>query len=303
VIVTADLASPSARTVLTGCLLAALSGLAIAIGPNLARIAYADGADVLSVMILRGLAMALICIVILRVRGMPLLPERSVAILCVLSGIAFAAMSYGYFSAVQFIPVGLAVVLYFVHPMIVSIFAHLRGLTVMSLRHLLCGVTVLGGLAICVGADPVALATRDGITGLALAMVAAIAVSAMILINAQAIPKSDPVTVNSLMVAVTTLIFVSVAVLPGSGFSLPAGPEGWSASAGVGITFTIGLLSFFYAVKMIGAVRATMITSLQPVFATLFASMMLDEFLTTWQWLGIIVVVSALVMRDLDKAG
>jgi drug/metabolite transporter (DMT)-like permease len=299
--VTADLASPPSRTALTGSLLAALSGLAIAIGPNLARLAYDDGADVLAVMILRGLAMVVICAAILRMRGMPLLPGRSVAILCVLSGIAFTLMSYGYFSAVQFIPVGLAVVIYFVHPMLVTVIAHLRGITAMSLRHLVCGVVILGGLAICVGADPIALATGDGIVGLALALIAAIAVSAMILINAQAIPKSDPVTVNALMVAVTTLIFVSLALVPGSGFSLPSGPGGWSASAGVGISFTIGLLSFFYAVKMIGAVRATMITSLQPVFATLFAGVMLEEFLTGWQWLGIVVVVGALVMRDLDK--
>jgi len=286
---------------MTGTLLAALSGLSIAIGPNLARLAYDDGADVLAVMVLRGLAMVAICAVILLTRGMPLLPGRTVAVLCGLSGVAFALMSYGYFSAVQFIPVGLAVVVYFIHPMIVSVIAHLRGITIMSMRHLVCGVAILAGLAICVGADPIALATNDGILGLILAVTAAIAVSAMILINAQAIPKSDPVTVNALMVAVTTVIFVGFAVMPGSGFSLPAGPGGWSASAGVGISFTVGLLSFFYAVKMIGAVRATMITSLQPVFATLFASRMLDEFLTGWQWLGIVIVVGALVMRDLDK--
>lgn len=287
---------------MSGVLLAALSGLAIAIGPNLARLAYDDGADVLAVMVLRGIAMVMVCTIILCYRGIPLLPGRTVAVLCGLSGVAFAVMSYGYFSAVRFIPVGLAVVLYFIHPMIVSVISHLRGVTPMNLRHLVCGMAILGGLAICVGADPMILGTGEGILGLTLAVIAAIAVSAMILINAEAIPKSDPVTVNATMVAITTFIFIGVALVPGSGFSLPAGPNGWAASAGVGITFTIGLLSFFYAVKTIGAVRATMITSLQPVFATLFAGMMLDEFLSAWQWLGIVVVVGALVLRDLDKA-
>ncbi|MEP3200051.1 MAG: hypothetical protein ABJO57_19395 [Lentilitoribacter sp.] len=50
-----------------------------------------------------------ICVFILALKRRFAVPSLEVTLLCVASGISFAAMSYGYFGAVQSIPVGIAV--------------------------------------------------------------------------------------------------------------------------------------------------------------------------------------------------
>lgn len=286
-------------TAFAGIALAALSAAAIAVGPNLARIAFADGADVLAVTVLRGLVMMLICVAILAARRRLKIPSPRVLALCAASGLSFALMSYGYFGAAKHIPVGLAVTIYFVHPLFVTLVSHVLRLSRATRRHMAVGGVVLVGLGLAVGVEFAGMSP----VGVGLALLAAIAVTAMILLNARAIPDSDPVMVNFLMVSVTTAILAGWAYLPASGFALPASRAGWLACLAVGFTFTFGLLSFFHAVAMIGAVRATMITSLQPVFAIAFAALLLDEMLAPLQLLGVAIVVAGLALRDTPLKG
>ncbi|MEP3418463.1 MAG: hypothetical protein ABJN77_10560 [Lentilitoribacter sp.] len=60
-------------------------------------------------MMVRGFVMIGICVFILALKRRFAVPSLEVTLLCVASGISFAAMSYGYFGAVQSIPVGIAV--------------------------------------------------------------------------------------------------------------------------------------------------------------------------------------------------
>ncbi|MEP4353570.1 MAG: DMT family transporter [Lentilitoribacter sp.] len=157
-----------------------------------------------------------------------------------------------------------------------------------------CSIIIFLGLGIAVGIN---IQELDG-QGIMLSLLAAVSVTAMILLNAKALPKSDAITVNLLMVVITTAIFLIYNAGLGNELLFPNTAIGWTAVLGVGLSFSIGLLSFFYAVEIIGPVLATMITSLQPLFAILFASLLLSENLTLLQILGSLLVIGGLVLRD-----
>lgn len=288
------MSSNSKHAVFYGIGLSVLSAASIAIGPSLAKFAYGQGTDLITVMVVRGFVMIGICVLILALKRRLMVPSLEVMILCLASGISFAAMSYGYFGAVQSIPVGIAVTLYFLHPILLMLVAHFLGLNHVTKRQMSFSVVVLFGLGIAVGINIQGL---DG-QGILLSLLAAVSVTAMILLNAKALPKSDAITINLLMVATTTVIFLIWNAGLGNKLSFPSSAIGWTAVLGVGLSFTIGLLSFFYAVEIIGPVLATMITSLQPLFAILFASLLLSENLTLLQISGALLVIGGLALRD-----
>ena len=286
--------SNSKHAIFYGIGLSVLSAASIAIGPSLAKFAYGQGTDLITVMVVRGFVMIGICVLILVLKRRLMVPSLGVMILCLASGISFAGMSYGYFGAVQSIPVGIAVTLYFLHPILLMLVAHVLGVSHVTKRQIFFSIVVLFGLAIAVGIN---IQGIDG-RGILLSLLAAVSVTAMILFNAKALPKSDAITINLLMVAVTTVIFLIWNAGLGNKLSFPSSAIGWTAVLGVGVSFTIGLLSFFYAVEIIGPVLATMITSLQPLFAILFASLLLSENLTLLQISGALLVIGGLVLRD-----
>lgn len=288
------MSSNSKHSIFYGIGLSVLSAASIAIGPSLAKFAYGQGTDLITVMVVRGFVMIGICVLILALKRRLTVPSLEVMILCLASGISFAAMSYGYFGAVQSIPVGIAVTLYFLHPILLMLVAHFLGLNHVTKRQMFFSVVVLFGLGIAVGINIQGL---DG-QGILLSLLAAVSVTAMILLNAKALPKSDAITINLLMVATTTVIFLIWNAGLGNKLSFPSNAIGWTAVLGVGLSFTIGLLSFFYAVEIIGPVLATMITSLQPLFAILFASLLLSENLTLLQISGALLVIGGLALRD-----
>lgn len=282
------------HTILYGIGLSVLSAASIAIGPSLAKFAYGQGTDLITVMVVRGFVMIGVCVFILALKRRLAVPSLEVTLLCIASGITFAAMSYGYFGAVQSIPVGIAVTVYFLHPILVMFVAHFLGLNRVTKRQVFCSIIVFLGLGIAVGINIQGL---DG-QGIMLSLLAAVSVTAMILLNAKALPKSDAIIVNLLMVAITTAIFLIYNAGVGNELLFPRTAIGWTAMLGVGLSFSIGLLSFFYAVEIIGPVLATMITSLQPLFAILFASLLLSENLTLLQIFGALLVIGGLVLRD-----
>ena len=134
--------------------------------------------------------------------------------------------------------------------------------------------------------------------GVFLAFLAALSVTAMILLNAKALEDSDPITINFLMVTVTTICLALFAIFDTKELNLPRSEIGWLSILGVGVTFSFGLMSFFYSVSMIGAVKSTMITCLQPAFATIFAAIILAEFLSLQQISGILIIIVGLICRD-----
>ncbi len=283
---------------LLGALLVLLSGVAIAVVPTSAKLAFEAGANTLTVVTLRGVVGMALMALFMAASGQPFrLPGRTLTP-CAAAGLAHALVAYGFIGSVAHIPVGVAVLIYATHPILLALIFHLQGRERLTPRKLALAFTVLVGLALVLGGG----LDKPNATGAALAALASLAVCVVILLGARA--QRDGATstqVNLSMIAVATIV-CGVAATAGGAWSLPAGAVGWLGLAGAGGGVTIGLVAFFAAFRFIGPVRATMLSNAEPVLGVLFAVVVLGESLSSLQWTGVAVAVAALALFEASSS-
>lgn len=283
------------RTLL-GIGLVVLSAVAIGLVPTAAKLAYEGGSNTMTVITLRSLFMVMVVGVGLKLLGRSLSISRRGLGICVVTGIIFAIMSYGYLGSVVHIPISLVVLIYFLHPLFVAIIAHVSGGERLTLLRALCALVVLLGLGLALGPA----ADQLSGPGIGLALLAAVAVSFMILGNARAQEEANSVLVNFYMVAVTTVVLLVVTLITET-LQVPATALGWVGVLGTGLGFTVGLITFFAAFPFIGAVRATMISNIEPLFGIFFAMAVFGETLSGVQWLGAALVIAGLIAMEMPE--
>lgn len=273
-----------------------LSTIAIAIVPTAAKLAYEAGSNTLTVLSMRGVIAVALIAGLIAIRGGTFRASRTSLMYCLVSGLFYTAMSYGFLGSIAYIPVSLMVLIYFTHPVLIAVIARWQGATPLSFRKLGLAVAIFAGLAIVLGPD---LSSLNPV-GVALAALAAIAVCGMILSNAKAQDGIGSALVNFYMTAVTVVIFVA-ATTAQAAWSFPSTPLGWLGLAGAGTGLAVGLLAFFAAFSYIGPVRATMVSNIEPLLGILFAVAILGEHLGPGQWTGALLVVLALVLFELPE--
>jgi len=276
-----------------GVALVIASTLAFSIGPVGARLAYEDGSGTLTVVALRGVVAAgLMALLLLLLRQGFRLDRRAWAatLACgVLQGIAV----FGFLGAVALVPVGVAVLVFFAHPLLLAAVAHVRGADRLTPRKAALMGVVLGGLALVLGPEAGALDPA----GLALAALSAIAISGMILCIGRAQLHATSTQVNLYATAVGTLGTGLAMALLGA-WAPPAGTVGWLGILAAGLGVGFGLLAFFAALRHIGVVRATVLSCVEPLFSILLAAAILGQALRPAQWAGALVVVLALALLE-----
>jgi drug/metabolite transporter (DMT)-like permease len=271
-----------------------LSTVAIAIVPSFARLAYDGGSNTLTVITARSILTVLITFVIIRLFRQALHIGRKPLFLCTVGGICYAVMLCGFLGAVELIPVNTVILIYFVHPVIVGFVAARLGDEAISKKMMLALLTALGGLAVAVGASFEQL----NVTGMGLAALAMITCVLVILGSGRAAKHASGLTVVFYMMlsaAITlTILFMFFGEL-----KLPVTGAGWLGFGGVAIGSTIGTLAFFCAVPLIGAVRATMISNVEPLLGILFAVILLGEAISALQLAGIAMVLMSIMAMEL----
>jgi len=277
----------------TGVLLVLVSCAAFAISPSAARFAFEAGANTLTVATLRagvGVVMLVGLIALTRERfGLPRAAWRP----SLAAGVLSAVVGYGFIGAVAFIPVGLAMLVFFTHPLLIAGLWHFRGRERFTPRKLLLAFVVLGGLGLAIGTAFDGLDPR----GIALAALASVAVTAMISFSARARQLAGSAQINLLVALVSVGLTGGVTTALGA-WALPVGPAGWLGVVGAGLGTTLGLLTFLAAFRFISPVRATMLSNVEPLFGILFAMALLGETLGAWQWVGVALVIAGLVLFE-----
>ncbi|MCU0887864.1 MAG: DMT family transporter [Rubritepida sp.] len=269
------------------------SAAAFAVAPVGARLAFEGGGNTLTVVALRGVVAAvLMALLILLLRQGFRLDRRAVAWTLVCGGFQGVAVA-AFLGAVERVPVGVAVLVFFTHPFLLAAVGHWRGTEPLTGRRLMLMGVAFGGLALVVGAQPTALDPR----GLAFAAISSVAIAGMILCVARAQAHASSTQVNLYATLVGTLGAGAVAAALGA-WALPVGAGGWLGVLVAGLGVGLGVLAFFAALRHLSLVRASMLCCVEPLLAILLAAAILGEGLQPAQWLGALVVVGALALFE-----
>lgn len=287
----------AARRQVVGVLLVLASTLGFAVGPTGARLAFENGGNVLTVVTLRGVIGALLMALFILLVRQGLRIDRRAWPACLYGGAFYALMVYGFIGSVAYIPVAVAVLIFFTHPILIAAISHLRGHEPLTWVRALLATAVLAGLALVLGPD----VDRLDPMGLALAALASASMYGLIRYSTGAQRHATSAQVNLVVTLVTVGVFAFLTTAWGA-WALPSNALGWVGVALAGAGVGVGMLAFFAGLRYLSPVRATMLSSVEPLVSILLAAAVLGERLGTVGWTGVAIVLGALVLFELLAA-
>lgn len=260
------------------------------------KLFYDEGGDPFSLIVMRLAGTALILSPFVVARGALRASRRTLLAAFALGAFqlgANLALLEGFARA----PASLVVLLFYVYPLLVTLAAALllgEGLGPLQLVVLVLG---LAGVALSVGIPD---ATTQA--GILLGLAAGVCTAGFIVggrhLMARELAPLELVTLGYAGPAAALLV-----ASPMYGFELPSGAGAWSAALGlVAVSSVAALLLFYTGVKLIGAARASLLMTAEPLVTVLLAYAVLGESLAPTQLLGGALIVAAVVLLSMPRA-
>ena len=267
-----------------------VAATAFAIGDVFSKVTLIDGGDVLSLAMFRSVfsVVALLFWLWIAPPPVPHTPRQRNISLAV--GVLFAGIVFGLFKAIELAQVPVAILSYFVYPLITGIVGALLGIDKLTWRGATAAVAAFLGLALIVGAQPGSLA----LAGIGFAVGAACCRTATLLITRAMLAGADARLITWYTMLSSTAIFVAISL----GTWHWQGPQtgyGWFALLVVSIVVTVAVLTLFQSIARVGPFRTALIMNLEPLLATVLSAPLLGEVITPLQGLGGAIMLGALV--------
>jgi len=265
------------------------AALSFSIADVLIKVVFASGMDVLSLITLRGILAAGFFWAWLRAAP-PRVPHSPRARLISLGlGVLFAGNIFALIYAIQVLPLSIAILAYFVYPLVTGIAAAAVGLERLGWRDFATSVVAFCGLVLMLGTQPGYLAPL----GLLAAFGAALGRVAMLLVTRAALGGTDARVTTWYSLAPAAAIFVGASLFTGT-FHPPLTAAGWVAFFGIGVTTSLSTLWMYVSTARVGAFRTALVSNLEPVLSSLFSFAVLGEAVAGLQLVGGGVMVAAL---------
>ena len=211
-------------------------------------------------------------------------------------GVLFAGTVYWLFRAIEIVTVPVAILTYFVYPLLTGLAAAATVMERLGARGLAAAVAALFGLALMVGAS----AGTVALAGIGFGLAAAGSRVVTLLLTRAQLAGADSRLISWFSILSATAVFAVIALATWN-WQPPQTTGGWFALTGGSIGMTIAVLAVFISTLRIGPFRTALFMNLEPLLATLGSTVLLGEVITPLQALGGAVMIGALVMFQLRR--
>jgi len=260
-----------------------------------ARRAYASGVDTTTLLALRFGIAAIAMAALVAVRGVALPRGRVLGGLVVLGALGYGGQAFTFFTALTLAPAGVVALLLYLHPALVALlaagFLHER-LTRWKLAALvlaLLGMTLTVAPALAGGAGAASPA------GIAFGVAAAAIYAVYIVTGTRLGRHAAPLAMAAVVIASAAVVFVVAAAWRGPRWPQDAG--GWAAVAAIALVSTVAAITLFFAgLERIGPVRASTLSTVEPLFTVALAALVLGETIAPVQLAGGGLILGAVVL-------
>jgi drug/metabolite transporter (DMT)-like permease len=281
----------------SGALLCLGSAVAFGAMGIFGKLAYGEGATVMTLLAGRFMLAAVLFWVLVAATGagrhLRTIARRDVLMALALGGIGYSAQAGAYFAGLERMDASLLSLLLYTFPAMVTIAAIALGRERASRRKAAAlGLASIGLVLVLAGAggalDPL---------GTALGVAAAAIYSTYILTSGGVAARVDPIVLSAIVCtgAATTLTLAGLA-----GGDLRAGelsPEGYGWLAAIAVVSTVAAVSLFFAgLKRVGPSTASILSTAEPVTTVALAFLAFGEALSPVQLGGGALVVGAVVL-------
>jgi drug/metabolite transporter (DMT)-like permease len=276
----------------------AASALCFGSMPVFARRAFADGVDPRTLLLLRFTMAALVVWVIFAAKRARLPRGRGLAMLVGMGAVGYAGQAFSYFTALTLASAGLVALLLYLYPALVALLSWL------VLRHPLSRLQLAALAMALLGSLLTIGRAGDGAPlGIGFGLLAALIYSVYILVGARLPADVTPTASTAVVTTSAAVVYAAVAAV--AGVRLPTSPGGWLAIGAVAVIGTVLAIAFFLAgLERLGAVRASVYSTLEPAFTLFLAALLLSEELTLLRLAGgglILGAVLLLARADLTR--
>jgi drug/metabolite transporter (DMT)-like permease len=275
----------------------AASALCFGAMPVFARRAYQDGVDPSTLLLLRFTAAAAVMWALVAWRGTRLPRGRALATLVGMGAVGYAGQAFSYFTALTLASAGLVALLLYLYPALVAL------LSWAVLRHPLSRLQLAAlGMALLGSLLTIGRAGDGAPLGIALGLLAALIYSVYILVGARLPADVTPTASTAVVTSSAAVVYGVVAAV--AGVRLPASLGGWLAILAVAVVGTVLAIAFFLAgLERLGAVRASVYSTLEPAFTLGLAALLLGEEVGALRLAGGALILGAVLLLARAELG
>jgi len=284
-----------ARPVLGFCL-AVTAAVSFAVGSSLAVITYQDGASPLSLITTRIAFTIIVLWMFIRMTGGKTGLERRDRNISLMLGLVLGVQSYTLYEAIKLLPVALAILTFYLYPLLIAVSVHFMGRERISPVLAMSLIGAFVGLALALDVGGGGLDTM----GVALSVASAVTFTIMAVSTQPMIARtgdSRPINLHMHYSGLVAFVLIDLAL---GEFDLPSGTTGWLAYAAMPFFYAIATTTFFIALGHIGPVRSSLVMNLEPVMSIILGFLILGQVLTPLQLGGAAIVIAAVIAVKLD---
>ncbi len=261
-----------------------------------AKLALEAGSDVLSLLAFRsvvgiGLIFIWMRLGVASVKLPPRLKWISLGL-----GLMLTLNLFGVFKAIELIPVSIAILTYFIYPLLTGLIGAWTGIDRLTWRGGVTAIVAFLGLGLIIGANSAHLA----VLGLLAAAGAALCRVAMLLITRATLAGTDARLVTWYTLWSSMLVFVGLSLVTWN-WQPPHTAVGWVAFVGIAFTTTAAILTLYVSTQRIGPFRTALYMNLEPLMTAVLSAVFLGDRMTPLQVLGGAVMIAALCVFQLRR--
>jgi drug/metabolite transporter (DMT)-like permease len=260
------------------------------------KLAFNDGSDVLTMVTFRGVMGIPLLYAWLLVSGPRPQATFEAMLISLGLGVLFAGNVFLLYYAIAVIEVPVAVLTYFIYPLLTGIAGALTGIEKLGWKGAAAALVAFLGLGLMIGAHPGGLAVMGVVAALAAALCRVVTMLAMRAKLAHTDARTS--TWYSLLSSTAVLVAVSLATW---NWVPPHTMLGWIAYILVSGSTTLALLMIFVSTVRIGPFRTALFMNLEPLLSTVGSAIFLGEVITPVQAVGGGVMIAALVAFQLRR--
>lgn len=268
--------------------------------PNFVRSAYVNGIPPIESTFFRTFLIAIAFAILAVARGESFAVPRPAIPSFIGQSVSTLLVSVGYLASVQFIPVGLAVIIFYFFPVLIMLYAPVAEGRSPGFLRIIVALVAFAGLAIAIGPSFESLDIR----GILLALAATFGATLQFFSGRAISNYMTPSVFGSLVHVVILPAVLAVALYAGGG-ELQFLPGGNATVIGLAFMSALaGLYVVAYMIQMLSLRFAPASTvapfyNLEPVVATAFAATVLGERMLINQYVGGGIVLAALMASSI----
>lgn len=284
-----------------GTIMVLIAATCFGISAPAAKVAYSEGASPVFMLAMRFTAAALILWVYNLVSGRRkevMVTRKQLIMLFLIGGITYFATTILFFNAIIYIPVSLHVMVFYVYPFLINIFAVAILKEKMVPKQVVALIIAFLGIIMMVWAPGIYV----NWFGVLLSVLAALCNGSYVLmLGSKYIEKLDSITVTTYISTFAAVSFLITSVLTNQ-IGLEVSAKGWGAILFIAVfTTVVATIALYLGIKEIGASRASIISTFEPVIAVLLGILMLGERLVLLQIIGGTLIIIAVVLVNMVK--